>query len=51
MNEELSKKLLSSINITRDSLKNSMQITFESYTEILSRLDLLTYLINYDNEK
>ena len=45
MNENLEKQMLKSIEITRDSIKNSMQVSIESYTEILSRLDLLSYLV------
>ncbi len=45
MEQSMEKQMLKSIEITRDSMKNCMQISLESYTEILSRLDLLSYIL------
>ncbi len=45
MNENLEKQMLKSIEITKDSIKNSMQVSIESYAEVLSRLDLLSYFL------
>lgn len=51
MENELKKQILKSIDVTRDSTKNCMQISLESYAEILSRLDLLSFLITHENLK
>ncbi len=51
MEENLKKQMLKSIDVTRESTKNCMQISMESYTEILSRLDLLSFLITHENIK
>lgn len=51
MNSELKKEMLKSIDVARESMKNSMQISLESYTEVLSRLDLLTHLLISDETK
>ena len=45
MDKNLQKEMLTSIEITRESIKNSLDVTLESYTEAFSRLDLLTYLL------
>ncbi len=45
MDKNLQKEMLASIEITRESIKNSLDVTLESYTEAFSRLDLLTYLL------
>lgn len=51
MDNNLKKDLLNSVEIIRDSMKNNMQVTLDSYSEVLSRLDLLTYLIMCDKRK
>jgi len=51
MEENLKKQMLKSIDVTRESAKNCMQISLESYTEILSRLDLLSFLIIHQDLK
>lgn len=51
MESNLKKEMLRSIDITRQNMENIMQISIESYAEMLSRLDLLAYLINSDNKK
>ncbi len=40
-----SKELLKSIEISREGLKNSLEVSLESYIEIFSRLDLMSYII------
>ncbi len=51
MNQNLKKEMLKSIEITRESLKNSMEITLESYAESVSRLDMLAYLLLINDKK
>ena len=49
LNASLKQEILKSIDITRQSAKNNLDIMLESYMEIIGRLDLLTYLlINQD---
>lgn len=50
MELNLKKELLKSLEITRQSVKNSMEVAMESYTEVQSRLDLLTYLVTSNLE-
>ena len=45
MENELKKQMLKSIDITRESTRNQMQISIENYTEILLRLDLFSFLL------
>lgn len=45
MEKNLKKEMITSIEITRESIKNALEVTLESYTEAFSRLDLLTYLL------
>lgn len=51
MEDNLRKQMLKSIDVTRESAKNCMQISLESYMEILSRLDLLSFLLTHENIK
>ncbi len=51
MENELKKQMLKSIDVTRESAKNCMQTYLESYTEILSRLDLLSFLLMHEDLK
>lgn len=51
MEINLKEQMLTSIDIARESTKNCMQISMESYTEILSRLDLLSFLVTHENKK
>ncbi len=51
MDKKLKKEMLKSIEVTRESIKNSLDVTLESYSEAFSRLELLTYLINGDESK
>lgn len=50
MDCNIKKEMLKSIDTTRESIKNNFEITTETYTEILSKLDLLTFLIMNDKE-
>lgn len=50
MNQSLKKEMLKSIDVARQSIKNSMEISLESYTEILSRLDLMTFMLINEKE-
>ena len=45
MEIELKKEILKSIDLTRENLRNTMEISLESYVEILSKLDYLTQLL------
>ncbi len=45
LNLQLKQEIIKTIDITRQSVKNNLDITLESYTEIIGRLDLLTYLV------
>lgn len=51
MNSEFRKEILKLIEVTKESMQNCMQISLESYVEILSKLDLLTHLIISENTK
>ncbi len=51
MEKNLRKEMITSIEITRESIKNALEVTLESYTEAFSRLDLLTYLLLSDEKK
>ena len=51
LNAGLKQEILKSIDITRQSAKNNLDITLESYMEIIGRLDLLTYLLINQDKK
>ena len=51
MEKNHKKEILRSIEVTRESIKNSLDVTLESYSEAFSRLDLLTYLLNCEEKK
>ncbi len=51
LNQNLKKEMLKSIDITKQTAKNNLEITLESYTEIMSRLDIMTYLLIQDEKK
>lgn len=48
MNDKQKKEILKSVEIIRESVKYNMENSLECYCEVLSRLDLLTYLLIYD---
>ncbi len=45
MENEHKRQLLKTIGIIREGIQCNMQLSLESYSEILSKLDLLIYLI------
>lgn len=51
LNTSLKQEILKSIDITRQSAKNNLDIMLESYMEIIGRLDLLTYLLINQDKK
>ncbi len=51
INQDLKKELLKSVEITKQSAQNNFEILMDGYVEVLSRLDLITYLIISDNKK
>lgn len=51
LNANLKQEILKSIDITRQSAKNNLDIMLESYMEIIGRLDLLTYLLINQDKK
>lgn len=51
LNAGLKQEILKSIDITRQSAKNNLDIMLESYMEIIGRLDLLTYLLINQDKK
>lgn len=50
MKKEITEELIKSIEIAKDSFKNSMEVSFESYVEVISKLDLMLNLIMYDKK-
>ena len=51
INLDLKQEMLKTIDISRQSVKNNLDITLESYLEIIGRLDFLAYLINKTDKK
>lgn len=51
INSNLKKEILKCIDISKQSAKNNLDITIESYMEIIGRLDFLTYLLLTDEKK
>ena len=45
MENEHKRQLIKTIGIIREGIQCNMQLSLESYSEILSKLDLLIYLI------
>ena len=45
MENEHKRQLLKTIGIIREGIQCNMQLSLQSYSEILSKLDLLIYLI------
>lgn len=50
MKNELKKEMITAIDIMRENLKSNMEITLDGYTEVMSKLDMLTYLLLNDNQ-
>lgn len=51
MSTNLKKEILKCIDISKQSAKSNLDITIESYMEIIERLDFLTYLLLTDEKK
>lgn len=51
MKKEIAKEIIKSIEIAKESFKSSMEISIDSYAEVLSRLDLMAYLILNEERK
>ncbi len=51
INQKMTKEILKSIDITRQSAKNNLELSLESYIEIMSRLDIMTYLLLQEDKK
>ena len=51
MNQNLKKEILKTIEISKEAAKNNLDITLECYIEILSRLEMLTYLLMTEVKK
>lgn len=51
INQKMTKEILKSIDITRQSAKNNLELFLDSYIEIMSRLDLMTYLLLQEDKK
>lgn len=45
MEEKTKNELLKMVDIARESVKNNMDVTLETYAEVFSKLDTMTYLI------
>ena len=45
MNADLKKEMLKNIELTKEIIKNNFEISFESYVETNSKLNLLTYIL------
>ena len=51
MEKNLKKEMIKCIEASRGAVKNNMEISLDCYGELISRLDMLTYLILCDNVK
>ncbi len=51
INLDLKQEMLKTIDISKQTIKNNVDITLESYVEIIGRLDFLTYLIHKTDKK
>lgn len=51
LNKEFTKEILKSIDVTRQTALNHLELTLENYTEIMSRLDIMTYLLLQEDKK
>lgn len=45
MKQEFRKEIIKAIETTRESAKNSFEIALDSYAEIMSKLDFMTYIL------
>ena len=51
MNDKIKNEQLNQLELMKEILVQNMQINYETYCEILSKLDILSYLILKTNEK
>ena len=51
INQSMKKEILKTIEISKETAKNNLDITIDCYTELLSRLEMLTYLIMSEDKK
>lgn len=51
MEDQVKEQMLRTIDVARESTKNCMQVTLESCTEILSELDLLSFMLTREDKK
>lgn len=45
MRHEFKKEMLKTIEVTRESAKNTLELSLDNYAEIISKLDFITYLL------
>ncbi len=51
ISQNLKHEMLKTIEVTRDVAQNNIQTALESYTEVIAKLNLLTYLLISEHEK
>ena len=51
INQNFKKEILKTIEVSKETAKNNFDITIDCYTELLSRLEMLTYLIMSEDKK
>ena len=51
ISQNLKHEMLKTIEVTRDTAQNNIQTALESYTEVIAKLNLLTYLLISEHEK
>ena len=51
MEKDLKKEMIKNIEMSREAIKNNMEISLECYGELISRLDMMIYLLLSDNVK
>lgn len=51
INQNFKKEILKTIEVSKETAKNNLDITIDCYTELLSRLEMLTYLILSEDKK
>lgn len=51
INQNFKKEILKTIEVSKETAKKNLDITIDCYTELLSRLEMLTYLIMSEDKK
>ena len=51
MNDKIKKEQLNQLELMKEILVQNMQVNYQTYSEILSKLDILSYLILRTNQK